>query len=207
MDRRTTFAVFVLILGVVSVQSCEGTKLTGSWKDPAYASGPFKKVLVVGVSRQESLRRMFETNFTTHLERYHVEGIPSSSIWPGAEQLDRDSIEAKVAELGCDGVLVSRVLDHRTRSDYYPATGYVVPNAYHEGYYSYYYGSYTTLVNPAHTEESTTASVETNLYDVRTGKLVWSGLTELTVTEDPRTPAGELIDILVDELSRAKLIH
>lgn len=186
--------------------SCATTKLTGSWADPTYSSGHFKKIMIVGVARRELMRRIFENTFTAQLKTHGVEGVPSGMFSPGAGQLDRDALATKVAELGCDGVLVTRLIDARHQTTYYPPTGYAVPVAYHGGYYAYYHGAYALAYSPGYAVESTTASLETNLYDARTGKLVWTGLTDTVVGDDPAAQADELIRLLVKKLAEAKLI-
>ncbi len=204
--RRGRAAIAALVcLGFVG--SCATTTLTGSWADPTYAGTYFKKIMIVGVARRELLRRVFESTFTDRLKAHGVEGVPSGSFAPGTEPVDKDLMAAKLAELGCDGVLVTRLIDKRTQTTVYPPTGYAVPVGYHGGYYSYYHGAYTIAYSPGYAVETTTASLETNLYDARTGQLVWTGLTDTVVSDNPAAQAEELIDLLVANLAKAKVIR
>ena len=205
MGRRPAIASIVAILCLGVLSSCATTTLTGSWADPTYTGGRFRKVMIVGVARREMLRRIFENNFSSQLQARGVEGIPSGTFSPGTEQLDKDAMAAKLTELGCDGVLVTRLIDQRTQATVYPPTGYAVPMAYHGGYYAYYRGAYAMAYSPGYVVENTTVSLETNLYDARTGGLVWSGLTDTIVSGDPAAQADELIKILVGKLAEAKL--
>lgn len=206
MGRGKAFASIAAVLCLGLLSSCATTKLTGSWADPAYGSGHFKKIMVVGVARRELMRKIFENTFSDQLKAHGTEGVPSGSFSPGTEQLDRDAMAAKLTELGCDGVLITRLVDVRSQTTYYPPTGYAVPAAYHRGYYAYYHGAYAVAYSPGYATESTTASLETNLYDVRTGKLVWTGLTDTVVSGDPASQADELIRLLVAKLAEARLI-
>lgn len=207
MNSRRAIPSVAAALCLGMLASCASTTMVGSWIDPAYSGGRFLKVMVVGVARREVLRRVFEDTFTERLSSRGVEGIASFAFAPGAEELDRDVLTAKVAELGCDGVLVTRLIDKRTRLSVYPPTGYAVPVAYHGGYYAYYRGAYAVAYSPGYAVETTTVSLETNLYDARTGQLTWSGLTETIVSDDPASQADELIRVLVDKLAASGLIR
>jgi len=207
MGRRKAVASIAAVLCLCVLGSCATTKLTGSWADPTYSSSHFKKVMIVGVARRELMRKIFENTFSDRLREHGVEGIPSGTFAPGTDLLDREALAAKLTELGCDGVLVTRLIDRTTQTTVYPSTGYAVPIAYHGGYYAYYRGAYAIAYRPGYAVESTTASLETNLYDARTGKLAWTGLTETVVSGDPASQAEELIGILIGSLTDAKLIR
>lgn len=207
MGRRRARVPIVAAVCLGLLASCATTTLTGSWADPTYAGSNFKKIMIVGVARRELMRKIFESTFTDRLKAHGVEGVQSGSFSPGTELLDKDVMATKLAELGCDGVLVTRLIDQRTQMTVYPPRGYAVPVAYRGGYYAYYHGAYAIAYSPGYAVESTTASLETNLYDARTGKLVWTGLTDTVVSGDPAAQAEELIDLLVANLAKAKVIQ
>ena len=152
------------------------------------------------------MRKMFEGTFSTELQKHGVQGIPSGTFSPGTEHLDKDAMAAKLTELGCDGVLITRLIDTRTQTTYYPPTGYAVPTPYYGGYYGYYYGAYAAAYSPGYIEETTIASIETNLYDTRTGNLVWTGLTDTEVYGDVKGQLNELIGLLIGKMTADKLI-
>jgi hypothetical protein len=58
------------VLGVMTLvlAACASTSLTNSWRDPAYTGPQLKKVMVMGVSTQPSVRRVFEDEFVNELE-------------------------------------------------------------------------------------------------------------------------------------------
>jgi hypothetical protein len=206
MGGKTVIAVVAAVALSMALGSCATTKLTGSWSDPSYTGGPFKKIMVVGVARREAMRKIFESTFAARLREHGTLGVPSGSFAPGAELLDKESLASKVTELGCDGVLVTRLLDRSMQTTYYPPTGYAVPRAYHGGYYHYYRQAYTVVYSPGYVVQSTTVSLETNLYDAASGALVWSGLTDTIVSEDPMSQVEEFVGILVAKLAEAHLI-
>jgi hypothetical protein len=207
MSRRGTLGAIAAVVCATVLSSCATTVMTGSWVDPTYTSGPFKKVMIVGVAKREAVRLMFEDAFAAQLRAHGVEAIPSGTVLPGTQQLDDKAMASKLAELGCDGVIVTRLLDKRTRTTVYPPTGYVVPVGYYGGYYSYYRGAYAMMYSPGYVEQTTIASLETNLYDARTGRLVWSGMTDTDVIGDPTAQINEFVKVLTGKMAEAKLIQ
>ena len=206
MKRRSIAVALVGVIGLVMLASCGSTKMAGAWKEPAFAGGPFKKVMVVGISKQEGRRRIFETEFANSLKPHGVEAFASGSHFSGLEQLSKDAVAAKVTELGCDGVLVTRLIDKKTETSYYSGSTYAVPRAYYGGYYSYYSSSYAMMYSPGYAVENTTVNLETNLYEVSSGNLVWSGLTETLLSGDLISDIGDVINVLVGEMAQEKLV-
>ena len=76
-----------------------------------------------------------------------------------------------------DGVLVSRLLSVNQSQEYVPPSTHTVPTSYH-GYYDYYGTSYALVHEPGYFKTNTTFRLETNLYSVPAGGLVWSGQSE-----------------------------
>ena len=57
--------------------SCGSTELVHQWSNPAYASPSFKKVMVIGVTKQAGIRRTFEDEFVAQLKAAGVNATPS----------------------------------------------------------------------------------------------------------------------------------
>ncbi len=207
MKRGSIACALVGVLGLVMLASCGSTKMAGAWKEPTFSGGPFKKVMVVGIAKQEGRRRIFETEFANALKAHGVEAFSSGSHFSGSDQLAEDAVAAKLTELGCDGVLVTRLIDQKTETSYHSGSSYAVPHAYYRGYYPYYSSSYTMMYSPGYTVENTTVSLETNLYWVSSGKLIWSGLTDTLLSGDLLKDIGDVIKVLVNEMAKEKLVE
>lgn len=207
MKRRSIAWALVGVLGLVVLASCGSTKMAGAWKDPTFSGGPFKKVMVVAIAKHEGKRRIFETEFATALQAHGVEAFASGSHFSGTDQLSEDAVAAKLTELGCDGVLVTRLIDEKTETTYYSGSSYAVPRAYYGGYYPYYSSSYMMMSSPGYTVENTTVSLETNLYEVDGSKLIWSGLSDTSLSGDLLGDIGDVIKVLVDKMAKEKLVE
>ncbi len=159
-----------------------------TWKDPSIAGTQYKNVLVVGLSGKETLRRTFENEFSTELGRHGVTAIPSSTTIPPGAEKDQEQMKQILATGGYDAVIVTRLVDRTKETTYVPGSAYV-PAPYYGGYYSYYYTAYPTVYDPGYLVESTIVQIETNFYDVKADKLVWSGLSEVI---DPKADTQDI---------------
>ena len=84
---RVARAALLLPAGLL-VAACASTSLVNQWKSPEYTGAPLRKVLVLGVSEQPSVRRVFEDEFASRLTAAGVNAVreptdtspPSSAI-------------------------------------------------------------------------------------------------------------------------------
>ena len=202
----------VAALSLAMLTSCgPTTQLTSSWSDPAFANRGYKKVVVVGASPVTTVRRMFEDTFVAELKSRGVEGISSYAVIGENQPIDRDVASARLKEAGVDGVIVTRLIDKESVETYYPPTYSSVgaPGAYYGGWYSYYSVGYTYQSSPGYVAEDHIYKIETNLYDVGTDKLIWSGLTETTLSSGYDTPESEiqpLVSLLIAEMEKKQIM-
>src|SRR3954454_16692758 len=71
-------------LVVLAAAGCASTRIMDSWSDPSFTGGPFKRVMVVAITRNASARRSFEDIFASKLRATGIEAIP------GYQQLTED---------------------------------------------------------------------------------------------------------------------
>jgi hypothetical protein len=178
------------------LSSCATTKIVGSWKDNT-ARGPFRKVVVVGIFETADTREVYEDEFRDRLKARGMDAYASRTLFPKNEMPGKDAAVAEFRKRGADAVLVTRVLDMDTWKNVYRGKSYFVPTYY--GYYGDYYGYvYTT----GRAVDEGFAYTETNLYELDTGKLVWSGRAETEfkgrrydlIREFVRVAIGKLVD-------------
>jgi len=123
-----------------------------------------------------------------------------------------------------DGVIVTKLIDvdidirHVAAKSYTQPTGFYqvgYPVGYYSpgyngfyapGYYNNYAVSYQRINEPAYNIETTTAVVETNLYDIESENLVWSGR---SATINPLSAANaipSITSIIAKRLKAEKII-
>jgi hypothetical protein len=165
--------------------------------------------MVLGVSRKPGPRRIFEDTFAAALGAQGVTAVPSYTVI-GEGQADSVKTSAVLQEGRFDGMFVTRLVDKRTVDSYYPpTTTYVTaPSAYYGGWHGYYSTGYAYTSASGYTVQNQVVNLETNLYRVSDGKLVWSALSQswLEQAEDPSNEIKPFVRQLVAGLASSKVL-
>lgn len=199
-------AVFLASL----VASCGTTSMKSAWKDDTFQTTP-KKFMVIGVAKNAGVRRFYEDQFVNVLKKRGVDAIPSYVHFAGDGRVDSTAAIAKIKELGVDAVLITRLLDKKTVETYYPpTTTYMGPSyypSYYGGWYGYYGGSYDYATTPGYTAVEDYYSLETNIYDMNTMKLIYSGLSETGISSGASdSVVKEVVQVLSESMIEKKVI-
>lgn len=204
MIRSLRNSISAVLLTSLCMAGCATTNLTSSWKDPAYTGQP-RKVLVIGVARKPIIKRMFEDEFVRQLKERGIPAVASYTVMPDAKQGDHAIIAAKMKEQGADAVLFTRLASKKTVRTHVPGSFTVQP-AYYGNWRDYYaYGS-QVMYNPGYTAEDEYALMETNLYDARNDKLIWSANSETEVMGSDQNQIKSYIRVMVNEMGDRKLV-
>jgi len=191
--------LFQLCLGT----ACAPVKTLDVWKDESY-SQPLHKVLVIAVAKQDYIRNQFENVLVNKLKDKGVDALPSFEVLPQTgEKLDRDSVVAKVKELGIESVIVARSISQKEITNH--QYGGVIMGGvavYNNGWYGYSYG-YT--YDRAYDTDYVTVS--TKLYDVNNEKPVWSYLAQVKVEDSRQAAVNKFVPMIVQELEKSKLLN
>ena len=78
-------------------------RIVEQWQAPASAAGPFKRLLVVGVTKEATVRRIFEDEFVRQLRARGTDAVASYTLIPEDGQVDRPRLERAVKESRADG--------------------------------------------------------------------------------------------------------
>jgi len=101
-------------------------------------------------------------------------------------------------------------VDQKTVTTYVPpsVTTYApaYPSYYYGGWSGYYGASYSTVVSPGYEYDTQYVSLETNIYDVASNKLIWSGVTETQMGGTAESHIDEFIQVMIGYIKRDKLI-
>jgi hypothetical protein len=203
---RFTLLAASMLFSLFALSSCGTTSVRSSWKDDTYQTQP-KKFLIVGVAKNESVRRYYEQEFVNSLAKSGVQAVPSHSHF----QTPIDSVVAmaKVQELGIDAILVTRLIDQKEVQTYYPPTTTYMGPAY-PGYYGGWYGYYgygmDVVSTPGYVEIENVYSLETNVFDIATHKLIFSALSDTKVQSVDDSTVKEVIDVVSNAMREKGLI-
>ena len=188
----------LIVIIAAALAACASTSLRDSWADPSYGGGPFHKLMVVGISAVPANRRVFEDIFATRLAASGVEAIRSYQLLPQAGRIPERDLDAAAKQSSADGLLVVHVHRVDTRTQVTTVTTPVTGVGF--------YGFYSGWVAVPEVTQYELATVETNVFDVRTDRLVWSGITE---TINPTSVAAEtpgFADVIIKALTARGLL-
>ena len=191
----------LLVLYIFLLTSCNtSTKITAAWTNKEFEKGNIKSVMVMGITKRVAVRMLFEEDMTERMEYIGVTCLPSSQIFPMEEKLDSTTFRLHFSNSNIDAVLTSKMVSSETNQSYQPGTSYYGGGYPRGGYYGYYGSSYNNMYSPGYTITTTTVKIETNLYDTKTEKLIWSGISDTFDPTDESDAIKSLNSKLVDHL-------
>ena len=205
--------VKLTVVGIL-LAGCSTTILSGSWKSPDY-TGKIKKVYIVGMAKQDTTRRILEDDFNRQFFTYGVIGISSYKDFPAGTEADEGKITANIKSNGADSVLITHVTGKRTEEVVNPGRitsagpsygGRYYDRRYYNNYRSYYNERREVIYEPATISQFKVITVEANLYDAKTSKLIWSAQLETVVESDLQTLVDDFVKTVIKDMSSKGLI-
>jgi hypothetical protein len=194
----------LLMLGVSAFVACgPSTDIVKSWKEPGVSFTPTgsEKVLVIGLVKDETSRRIVEDNL---VKRIKVSAVASYTILTeemvkGAKE---DALEAHLKSGGFTHVLVSRLADVENETSYVPGT-----TTAHYGGYGRYYGYGASMYStPGYYQQEKHYFVETAVYSIDPNKLLWTGTTETVNPSKMDKTINEIADAVTYQMQKEGFI-
>lgn len=176
----------LLMLAVIAVfaWSCSST-MKYTWTNESYEGRKFEKVLVIAEASTQQGRIRTENAIVESLTKDGINAENSLSVFPQnvkINDLSEDEIENRILSGGYDGVMVTSLVDAKTRDVREGGGTYMQP-------VNYRYGrrirtGYVHMQEPEYYRQEKTYVLETQLFDTKDAAtkkdVVWSGQSELT---------------------------
>ena len=188
----------------VLIAGCSTVDVKAAWKNPSYTQHP-QKIMVIGLSSNVVLRRIFEDEFVRQIKARGPDAIASYTVLPKMEKNDQEAIAAKVKEHAADSVLITRLVSKKTVQVYVPGTVFIAPPHYDLWPHYYNYG-YQNTYTPGYMAEEEYAVIETNLYDAADDALIWAAWSEAGITGSDEKLIKAYISKMVKIMSEQKLL-
>lgn len=201
MKRSTKLFCFLLCVCVPLFVSCAATKIHDSWKDREYQGHP-QNMAVIMAARTEYLREMFEGRFAAELRARGINAVQSHKLVTFEELKDRELVKSRIKSSDADTVLISRLVDSKTIDTYEPGQIHGIP--VHYAYWGTYYQ--VVFIDYGYTGDIQVAQIETNLYDVKTEKLIWSARSKVERSYGEQQLINMFIDRILKKLSSDDII-
>jgi hypothetical protein len=200
----------VIILLALVLTSCNSTKSTilDTWKDPTTSieSENFKKVLVVGLLKNDLIRKRVEDHFKELNPKFRA----SYPFLNKKSQINQDLLVKLLKSENFDGVITMRLVDTKKEVSYSPSTFssyYYNPYGYTSGTYGglfgNWYGNYGTIYySPGNFVEETYYIVETNIFSLNNDKLIWSAVTKTVQFSDIEGGLDDILKSIENEMRK-----
>ncbi len=228
----TTHSLFIMLVVVGIVNSCATrkptTNISGSWKDPEGKT--YQNFLVAVLAKNLPARSSIEGDMARDLKREKVKASKSLDIFGHNEKLEtkeqkRAAVD-KIKTMDYDAIIVVTLLKKTEESRYVPGKSSYTPAniGVGTGYYNpvtnesssggsygafgvYYMDASSAFNTPGYYEKDQIYFVQSNLYDAKTEKLVWSAQSDTFFSGDLATASNDFAYVMVQELKKANLIY
>ena len=199
--------VFILALTVTfCFTGCATTtKIVNQWVNPDYGSPRLRRIIVVGVSKQPSIRRTFEDEFVAKLKSAGVDAVPSYLFIPEDGQVEEARLQEAVKRANADAVIITRLVRVEKKTEVSPGFYQPAP-AVTLGYYGGYSAAWLGYYEPPRIYQYDVYISETSLYDVNGNQLVWTGTVETSAPGAINKEIARYVDIVIDALKSKNLL-
>ena len=199
---KTTASIAACVWLLVA---CATAQVETSWKDPA--AGPsdfaFEKLLVMVRVTDGAVRRAGEDELVKVLlsgprgQAGELRAEASYRLLAESDLADREKARALVEAQGFDGVVLMSFVSAQEKVT-------VQPPSY--GRVWGYYGERAVIYDPGYARTDTILRVETTIYRVSTGTLLWTGISRVLNPKNVTDLVRDVATSVGDELRRQGLI-
>ena len=190
----------LIILGFSSLMACgPSTEIVKSWRDPAsmISESGTQKILVLGLVKDESSRRIIEDNL---VKRQNGKGVASYTILTEEmlKAAKEDHLDEELLKGGFTHILMVRLADIEKETSYVPGT----TTGYYGGYGRYYGYGASMYSTPGYYQEDKNYFVETTVYSIVPNKLLWTGTTKTVNPSKMDKTVNEIADAVSEQMKK-----
>lgn len=200
--RWTAFGTLMILSGCASLRM-------ESWSDPAISERPIGKVMVLAVVEGQTTCRVFEGYFVEKLIAQGVDALSAHVVLQPTGDISEQMLDEKLKADAYDSIIITRLMGKNSRNQTAYA-GYTSSPAYSSfpGHYSHYHGFYSaSVIHPvSYVDTYMEYQLETTLFDVQSGKMVWGGLKSVTDSSSDSSNMRKVVTTVMRDLSRKKLL-
>ncbi len=192
------------------LSSCATTSIVDTWRNPGIAAQKHHKLLAVYISRNDSVRRVYEDILVNELKQKGIEAEPGHMFIPGGLKVVRPALEKGIKESSADGVVTIQLIRIEQRVVVEPGYAPLYPDYWYPPAFPTwdmygYFGAYP-YYEPQDVMTYEVGKLQVNLFDAQSGKLQWAATVKTSVPGDVVTVAKDLARIVVERLTEESFI-
>ena len=208
--KPKTIAILLLI---VTLSACSNTKFTKQWIDEDFDGQPYDDILVLVVDEKKGYRQDAEDYIVQKLNEAGNNAMQSYDILSKTETIDEHMVGKAINGLQLDAVIVMYATGV-TEEEYYVPTrrfgvysGYGYDHAHYDSFYDYYPHAYNYVYVPGYDNRHYVVTLETSLFDLNSGKMVWSGQSSTFAPESVDDVIHSITELSINELKTKSLLR
>jgi len=201
----------VLAIITVLLFACGASRITSSWKEKDSPARQFEKIMVVALmnTNDAALKTKMENHLVGDLKAAGYEAVSCMVAYgPKAfEDMNEEKVLQQIRDKGFDAVMTIVLLSKQQEKDYVPEKVYYSPYAvYHNRFWGYYTTIYQRIETPGYYGTTTRYFWESNLYEMKEMKLLYSVQTESFQPASATALAHEYGNLIVDDMLKKAVL-
>ena len=203
---------FFVIAGILLV-GCSSATLVHQYKDAEVMSFKANKVLVIGISVNEDLRRIYEQKMIEALQEEHVLAVESIDFLEESftdnkkSYLQLNEIEIKLLESGFDAILLTTITGRDTRVSLINAYRNFEVN--YQTFENYYYDNQNIYFQEPLEQEYEVITTQTSLFCIcpeKEREILWHCTIEIVKEDKLKRNINDYIAVLFKKLKENNLL-
>ena len=169
--KNKLISLFTLSFLLIIISCSQSTRLTDVYADETFSGKEIKKILVLGITKDQWKQKVYENEFRSQLITYNIEVLTAWQELPKGEQLNKETFEKYFKDKNVDAVLVAIEGGESTDKTLYSGGG---SSHVHVGFYGFYVSTASFYYNSDYLAEEKVVHMRTNLYETNEASLIWS---------------------------------
>jgi hypothetical protein len=162
--------ILSFVVGFILLSCASSTQLIDIYADESFAGKELKKILVLGIAKEDWKKKVYENEFRTQLMNYNVKVLTAWQELPSGEELNKETFEKYFKDKNVDAVLVAIAGGESVDATIYKGGAAYVTT----GFYGFYVSTSAIFYSPDYSMEEKSVNMTTNLYETKDAKLIWS---------------------------------
>jgi len=171
---QATTKLLCLAMGLLLLAACTTTKVLNEWRNTNGADTRFGHIVMVALFKQDQTRRMFEDEFAWQISNQGQMVTRSYNLVPSLNENTTGRIATIAQAVGADGILTIRMVNSKQPTETAADNSHLVPMNL-SGFLQH---SWKDNYDPPELMTNAVMTVESRLFDAKSGKLVWSLATQ-----------------------------
>ncbi len=205
--KKIIFLISVVILNT----ACTTQRITNTWKTEENAPNVYNKILVLGliIDSDRSIQENMENHLAGDLRALGYNTVTALKEF-GPKAFEKMTEEAAIEKLkgkDIDAVVTIVLLDKTRESGYVPSNNQYSPFGYYNNYFwDYHRTMYRRIYSPDYFVVNTRYFWESNLFDMRSQKLIYSAQTQSFDPVDSELMGHRYGKMIVKNLVKQKIL-